>query len=127
MIKEVAPAIFSANNLGALESRHLWKGMTNAQYANWNGSAFVRAMIDFSAFKSGGKNLMGNSPDLYLDYEFWTRTGVRWLFHKYIEVGQKSWRDAVRAFNGAGPEAERYAIEVMSRVTGAQSIEVGIE
>lgn len=47
-----------------------------------------------------------------LDYEFWIRTAIRWLFEKHKG---RSWKEAVRAYNGIGPRAERYRDAVLKR------------
>ncbi len=48
-----------------------------------------------------------------LDYDFWIRTGVRWLYEK--RDGVSSWEAAVKAFNGSGTDAENYKKEVTGR------------
>jgi hypothetical protein len=57
-----------------------------------------------------------------LDYEFWIRTAIRWLFEKRQSVA--SWRDAIRAYNGSGARARHYRDAVRRRVrrsSGAES------
>jgi hypothetical protein len=63
--------------------------------------------------------------DLHLDYAFWIRTGVRWLFFKYKSIGETSWAEAARAYNGRGADARRYRKNVMSRVGAATPFDVG--
>lgn len=52
-----------------------------------------------------------------LDYDFWIRSAVRWLFEKRKGVG--SWEEAVRAYNGSGADAVRYRKEVVERSAAA--------
>jgi hypothetical protein len=118
MIKEMAPSIYSKYSLGDLEVEHKWKGMSNQDYADWNGGDFVLAMQEYNAFRTlAGTNLNASSSgDLMLDYSYWIRVAVRWLFEKYMSMATPSWSEAVRAFNGSGPKAEKYRKEVMGRV-----------
>jgi hypothetical protein len=68
-----------------------------------------------------------------VDYAFWIRTGVRWLFFKYKLIGESSWSEAARAYNGGGPragakarqQAENYRKSVMSRTGGTTPLDVG--
>ena len=118
MIKEMAPHIYSKYSLGDLEVEQKWKGMSNQDYADWNGGDFVLAMQEYNAFRTlAGTNLnASSSEDLMLDYSYWIRVAVRWLFEKYMSMDKPSWSEAVRAFNGSGPKAERYRKDVMGRV-----------
>lgn len=68
-----------------------------------------------------GLNVMGNPiQPLWNDYEFWVRVAVAWLFDKYERLPEKdrSWRNAVRAYNGSGDGTAVYADAVYSRVGG---------
>ncbi|MFE9690594.1 DUF4157 domain-containing protein [Micromonospora sp. NPDC005806] len=56
-----------------------------------------------------------------LDYEFWIRTAIRWLFEKRKNVS--SWSEAVRAYNGSGPKAATYRDEVTARAAAAVKAE----
>ena len=48
-----------------------------------------------------------------LDYEFWIRAAIRWLFQKRRSVG--SWDEAIRAYNGSGARAGHYRDAVRDR------------
>lgn len=129
MIREMSPTIYSRHGLDRLHPRRLWQGMTNSQYASWEGGAFMTALREFFEFRDArGNNLMGNpGKDLHLDYDFWIRTCIRWLFHKrsILPSSSRSWREAARAYNGSGPRAERYRDEVMARVGSNNPMNVG--
>jgi Domain of unknown function (DUF4157) len=119
MIKEMAPAIYTKYGLSVLESKAVWKGMSNDEYAAWNSGDFVKAMVEYNAQKdiTTGLNLEGSSKsDLMLDYDYWIRVLVRWLFQKYSDLGSSSWSDAVKAYNGSGTRADTYRKEVMDRI-----------
>jgi subtilisin family serine protease len=114
MMKEMAPAIFTKYRLDKLEARTVWLGMTAKQY--WAHADFMEALKEFFAHRKAGKNLMGvRDVDLPADYDFWIRAAVRWLFEKYLRLNNPTWSEAVRAYNGSGPRAERYRKEVMER------------
>jgi hypothetical protein len=61
----------------------------------------------------------GGEPDRNETYEFWIHAMIGWLFEKRRAV--KSWSEAVRAYNGSGPDAEAYKTKVTSRVTVASA------
>jgi hypothetical protein len=117
MIKEMAPAIYKKYKLESLEKESIWKGMTNNEFYSWSGGDFWKAMQEFSNTKdSKGKDFMGNaSGELYLDYEFWIRTAIRWLFEKYNTLTPHSWDVAVKAYNGDGPQAQAYKDRIFNR------------
>jgi hypothetical protein len=119
MVKEMAPAIYTKYGLSALETDNLWKSMSNDAYAQWNGGAFLNAMIEYNAAKApNGYNLNSSSTsDLMLDYSYWIRVAVRWLFEKYLSMETPSWSGAVQAYNGSGPKAEAYRQRVMDRAS----------
>ncbi len=48
-----------------------------------------------------------------LDYDFWIRTTIRWLFEKRQSVS--SWPEAIRAYNGSGVAARHYRDAVRDR------------
>ena len=52
-----------------------------------------------------------------MDYEFWIRTAIRWLFEKRRRV--RSWEEAIRAYNGSGARARHYRDAVRRRARGA--------
>jgi len=129
MIKEMSPAIYNQHGLGRLEPNSRWLGMSNNQYASWESGSFMTALREFFEFRdASGNNLMGtHGKDLYLDYDFWIRTCIRWLFHKFsrLPARTRSWREAVRAYNGRGPRAGRYRDEVMARLGSNDPLHVG--
>lgn len=93
--------------------------MTSGDYIAWNSGDFVKAMSEFNQSKgtSTGKNLQGTSTnDLMLDYDYWIRVMVRWLFLKYIDSKQGSWNDAIKAYNGSGKTATNYRNQVLTRI-----------
>jgi Domain of unknown function (DUF4157) len=56
-----------------------------------------------------------------VDYEFWIRTAIRWLFEKRRSV--PSWAEAIRAYNGSGQRARDYRDAVLGRAAGANAAE----
>ncbi|MEN6428240.1 MAG: DUF4157 domain-containing protein [Phycisphaerales bacterium] len=60
-------------------------------------------------------------PHRNLDYEFWIRTAIRWLFEKRRTV--HSWEDAIRAYNGSGDRARHYRDAVRGRARAATAAE----
>lgn len=124
MIKEMSGAdIYVKYKLNELEKedKAAAKGLSEAQMYGWRSGALRDAMDEFFKKRAGGKNLMGTGThDLNLDYPFWIRTGVRWLFLKYLSLPSKSrtWEEAARAYNGSGADAERYKRKVMERANG---------
>jgi len=112
MIKEMAPSIYTSYGFNNYEKNAKWKGMTVSEWSNNN---FFNAIKTFSTFKNtNGKNLKGNNTDLFLDYEFWIRATVKWLFEKYFAT--KNWNSAIKAYNGAGKKADNYKKDVLTRV-----------
>lgn len=127
MIKEMDPALYAKHGLDALEAGNRWNGMSNADLMSWNGGALVEAIKELYAKRVAGNNLMGKQDvDLYLDYEFWIRTAIRWLFHKYESMSSPSWSEAVRAYNGGGADARAYRDAVMGRRTRKPTLDVGV-
>lgn len=125
MIKEMDPELYARHGLNELENKRLWKGLTGEEAIAWNGGAFATALLEFHARRAAGSNLMGTRDvDLYLDYEFWIRAGVRWLFYKYEALDTPNWSEAVRAYNGDGPRARAYRERVLRRVTGSSPVYV---
>ncbi len=121
MIKEMAPTIYTAYGFDAYEAKAKWKGMTPSEWLTPN---FLKAIEAFSTFKnSSGENLMGNDNDLFLDYEFWIRATVKWIFQKYFIT--KSWSAAVKAYNGGGSKAESYKKSVVARAAKKPTVLVG--
>jgi hypothetical protein len=54
-----------------------------------------------------------------LDYDYWIRTAVRWLFEK--REGVKDWSEAIKAYNGSGKKAEIYKKDVIGRRDAAKA------
>ena len=125
MLKEMAPDLYTKHKLDAFEKAHRQKGLTEALI--WGNAEFEAAVQEFFARRVAGHNAMGGRDvDLHLDYAFWIRTGIRWLFLKYKSTGETSWAEAARAYNGSGPGARKYEKDVMSRVGGkATPLDVG--
>jgi hypothetical protein len=124
MLREMAPDLFARHKLDEFEKAHRASGLTESLI--WGNPEFSAALREFFGRRVGGHNVMGSQDvDLHLDYSFWIRTGVRWLFYKYKSIGQTSWAEAARAYNGAGRKAQEYKKAVMSRVGGAGSLDVG--
>ena len=133
MIKEMAPAIFKKHKLDELEKLHKSKGMTNTELWNWNSNALVNAMKEYNQVDpKTNKNLMGTEgKELYMDYSYWIRTGIRWLFYKYSIT--KDWPEAVRAFVGRpdpkkAPKeykrSQKYKKDVMGRTGSTSDLDV---
>ncbi len=59
------------------------------------------------------------SPALNLDYDFWIRTAIRWIFEKRRSVS--SWAEAIRAYNGSGAAARHYRDAVTQRAQASQA------
>jgi hypothetical protein len=124
MLKEMAPDLYARHKLDDFEKSHRASGLTEA--AIWGNPEFGAAVREFFERRVGGRNVMGGQDvDLHLDYAFWIRTGIRWLFYKYKAIGETSWAEAVRAYNGAGKGAETYRNKVTSRVGGSGALDVG--
>jgi len=118
MIREMAPAIATAKELDRLAAGRAWFGMTNQQYLDH--PTYLQAVKEFFEARRGGNNLMGTAGvDLHLDYGFWIRTAIRWLF---IKKRGRTWPEAVRAYNGGGASARTYRDTVMGRVGGTNAI-----
>lgn len=131
MIKEMAPNIYNRFGLNVLERGRRWNSMSNEDYGRWaapDGTTFMSIVRIFFEQRNGGNNLMGEqNTDLHLDYNFWIRSTVRWLFHKYNSLGNNSWGEAVRAYNGGGNAARQYSRAVMARAGSQENLNVGNE
>lgn len=129
MIEEMDTDIFKKYKLGDLKAKHKSEGMSGQDFIDWNGGDFISAIKElYSKRNPSGKNLLGvEDKDLHLDYSFWIRTGIRWLFHKHCTLPSRgrSWSEAVRAYNGTGPRAIRYKRSVMGRVGSRKALFVG--
>jgi hypothetical protein len=132
MIEEMAPAVYNKHKLDELKKEHQKKGKTEAELWAWNGGKLGAAIQEYMAVAPGtGLNLMGTSKDLYLDYEYWIRTGVRWLFYKFSITND--WDEAVRAFNGrpdkkkapkAWAKSMKYKADVLGRAGSTTDLDV---
>jgi subtilisin family serine protease len=121
MMKEMAPTLFTRHGLDKLEAKAEWLGMSKREWAAH--PTFPTALREFFEARSGGANLMGTpGKDLHEDYEFWIRTGIRWLYEKHNRMKHPTWPGAVKRYNGAGEHADRYQQEVMARVGGTQPV-----
>lgn len=60
-----------------------------------------------------------DQPRRSIDYDFWIRTSIRWLFEKRLSVS--SWQEAIRAYNGSGVRARHYREAVQKRANEAIS------
>jgi hypothetical protein len=78
--------------------------------ATGSPTGFVDAVHDFFAAPAGGTSRR-------MDYDFWIRTAIRWLFEKRGSVG--SWAEAIRAYNGSGAKAQHYREAVVARSSSA--------
>lgn len=74
-------------------------------------TGFSEAVNDLFASNAPGQ------PALNLDYDFWIRAAVRWIFEKRRSV--KSWEEAIRAYNGSGATAQHYRDAVSHRAQAA--------
>ncbi|NOQ24880.1 MAG: DUF4157 domain-containing protein [Bacteroidales bacterium] len=120
MIKEMAPKIYTKYGFDKFEKEAKWKGMTGKE---WWTENFRKAIEEFSKLKdASGENLMGNKKELFLDYEFWIRATVKWLFQKFFIM--KSWSKAVKAYNGSGKAAENYKKAVIDRSNKTSPVSV---
>jgi Domain of unknown function (DUF4157) len=86
----------------------LWEYKASGQTRGFND-----AVMDYFAHVSPGQ------PHLNLDYEFWIRTAIRWLFEKRLSLKLKSWGEAIRAYNGSGAKAQHYRQAVERRASAA--------
>jgi hypothetical protein len=121
----MSPTIYARHSLSAIDRN--WFGMTNDDYARH--APYMRALREFFEHRdASNRNLMGTvARDLHEDYCFWVRAAIRWLFVKYSKLSTPAWREAVRAFNGAGPGARRYRDSVMARVGSADPLDAESE
>jgi hypothetical protein len=134
MIEEMALPIFTKYKLDELKKLNKAKSMTNDELIAWGGGALWNAMKEYNQLDPAtNKNLMGTTgKELYLDYSYWIRTGIRWLFFKYSITND--WGEAVRAFVGrpdpkkAPKEYKRsqnYKKDVLGRTGNTKDLEIG--
>ena len=140
MIKEISPSIATTHNLDqvttdmhAAQARRkelVAKGASitpaeqleldtiNSRTNNgdrWNDfftsdSRWNAAVVDFYAETVTARNL---------DYDYWIRTAVRWLFEK--RDGVPDWGSAIKAYNGTGAKADIYKRDVIGREKAAEA------
>lgn len=94
-------------------SQQSWQGFLWGYKAPGQANGFWQAVMDLFASSGAGQ------PALNLDYDFWIRAAVRWLFEKRQTVG--SWAEAIRAYNGSGARAQHYRDAVQQRASAAQA------
>jgi hypothetical protein len=92
-------------------SKQSWEVFLWQYKASGRASGFADAVRDFFAGVPAGQ------PARNMDYEFWIRAAIRWLFQKH--TSGRSWPNTVRAYNGSGPRADRYRNEVVQRAADA--------
>jgi hypothetical protein len=102
------------NELVAL-SEGYWEAFLWNYRAPGETKGFKEATDEFFATHDPGK------PNRNLDYEFWIRTTIRWLFEKRKHT--KSWDEAIRAYNGSGAAANAYRDAVLKRASDAAAAE----
>ena len=105
MIKEEEPTLITKHGLAALERDAAVSG--DPEDYMWGHAGFAAAVTEYF------KDVAVGSPEKNLDYDFWIRSAVRWLFVKRRSVG--SWEEAVRAYNGSGARAAHYRLAVTKR------------
>ncbi|MGH3796762.1 MAG: DUF4157 domain-containing protein [Pseudonocardiaceae bacterium] len=92
-------------------SAQSWEVFIWSYRAAGQSQGFAEAVTDlFAAPAAGG-------TPLNLDYDFWIRTAIRWLFEKRRSVS--SWAEAIRAYNGSGARARHYRDAVVNRAGAA--------
>jgi hypothetical protein len=105
MIKEEEPGLIAKHSLEHLEHHAAASG--DSEGFMWGDSDFTAAVTDYF------KNVAAGSSEKNVDYDFWVRAAVRWLFKKRSSV--KSWEEAARAYNGSGARARHYRDAVTGR------------
>jgi hypothetical protein len=95
------------------QSHQNWEVFLWSYKAPGQATGFNEAVRDL--FSSAGSG----SPALNLDYDFWIRAAVRWIFEKRRSV--KSWSEAIRAYNGSGAAAQDYRDAVQQRAQAAST------
>jgi hypothetical protein len=97
-------------------SRRSWEIFIWTYKAPGQATGFNDAVQELFASPGAGQ------PALNLDYEFWIRAAIRWIFEKRRSVG--SWAEAIRAYNGSGASAQHYRDAVVQRAQGSQQASV---
>jgi hypothetical protein len=109
MIKEERPDLITTHSLQNLQHDAAASG--DAEEHMWMDPGFVAAVRAYFADVAAG------GPEKNVDYDFWIKAAVRWLFVKRASVG--SWEEAVRAYNGGGQRARDYRAAVTGRAAKA--------
>jgi hypothetical protein len=109
MIKEEEPGLITKHGLQNLQRDAAASG--DAESHMWGDPGFVAAVTEYFADVAAG------SPEKNVDYDFWIKAAVRWLFLKRKSVG--SWAEAARAYNGGGQRARDYRDAVTGRAAQA--------
>jgi hypothetical protein len=91
-----------------------WENFFWSYQAPASPTTFADAVLEFFTPAPGGVSRQ-------MDYEFWIRTAIRWLFEKRQNVS--TWAEAVRAYNGSGGRAQRYRNAVTGRSRAAVEAE----
>jgi hypothetical protein len=105
MIKEEEPGLITKHGLATLEHDAAVSG--DPEDYMWGHAGFAAAVTEYF------KDVAVGSPEKNLDYDFWIRAAVRWLFAKRPSVG--SWEADIRAYNGSGAQATHYRQAVTKR------------
>ena len=104
----------SLTNIETIELIELNKRSGNGKtwdYYYWTDKRFYDAWKEF--------NKQPLRKDRNVDYDFWIRSGIRWLFEKRKSVS--SWSEAIKAYNGSGSRASSYRSNVIKRRNEAKS------
>ncbi len=109
MIREDTPGLITKHGLQTIERDAAASG--DAENYMWSDPGFVAAVKEYFADVPAG------SPEKNVDYDFWIKAAVRWLFLKRKSVS--SWEEAVRAYNGSGQRARHYRDAVTARAAAA--------
>src|SRR2546421_2615099 len=96
-------------------SEGYWEAFLWGYRAAGQPKGFAEAVNEFFATHDPGK------PNRNLDYDFWIRTTIRWLFEKRKHV--KSWAEAIRSYNGSGAAAKAYRDAITTRASDAAAAE----
>jgi len=98
-------------------SRQSWEVFLWSYKAPGQATGFADAVQALFASNAPG------FPALNLDYDFWIRTAIRWIFEKRRSVS--SWDEAIRAYNGSGAAARHYRDAVTQRAQASQAAQAG--
>ena len=109
LIKEEQPTLVAKYGIQNLERDS--HAAANAEEFMWADAGFAAAVTEFFATVPPG------SPSKNVDYDFWVHAAIRWLFSK--RRSRKSWKAAIRAYNGGGARADHYRDAVLARARDA--------